>query len=77
MIYYYESLVGTFYIKENADTGKYDLTINDELYCSDYEPNALADNVYSQSTGYWDWDSLESIIGAPTDIHQWERLANN
>lgn len=36
---------------------------------------AAADDVYTQSTGYYEWDSqdIDSIIvDVPTDIHQWE-----
>lgn len=74
LTYYYNSPVGTFYIKLNVNTEKYDLLINDECYGSDYEPNSLANNVSCKSSGYDKWDSRKTNDYTPTDVYQWNQV---
>ena len=58
--------------------GKYHLFITDsdgstELYESMSSAVALADDVYMQSTGCDELDSLEDV-DIPTDIYEWEKI---
>ena len=69
LIYYFKSPVGTFKITPKA--GRYLLEINGDI-CGTY-PSAVAaaDDVFTQSTGCYEWDELDSPY-APSDITEWE-----
>lgn len=72
-IYQYRSPVGCFLIKPSAN-GCWELYFKDNLLGSYPSATAAADDVYMQATGYYDWDSLDSV-DIPTDISEWEVVA--
>jgi len=67
----YRSPVGTFWIRQNQ-SGHFTLGIGDEALGNYSSAIAAADDVFTKSTGHYDWDRLQSPDG-PTDIHEWER----
>ena len=50
--------------------GRYLLSINDEGLGSYHSPESAADDVYSCTTGYYDWDNQGSC-SEPTDLSEW------
>lgn len=69
-MWYYETSVGTFKIIQK-DFKKFELwidTIDLETYDS---PEAAADAVYKQTTGWDEWDTLETD-SKPEDISAWD-----
>jgi len=69
-IYLYRSPIGRFLIKLQTNN-RWDLWFKDDLLGSYHSAMAAADDVYMQSTGNYDCDSLDGI-DIPTDIHEWE-----
>ena len=69
-IYQYRSPIGCFLIKQKTN-GYWDLWLKDELLGSYKSATAAADDVYTQTTGDYNWDSLNDT-NIPTDIHEWE-----
>jgi len=77
--YVYKSPVGVFYIRYNPSLEKWDLGMDDNVFGYYLTTIAAADDVYCQSTGCYEWDSLDAKIitdKAPTDIYEWERIQN-
>ena len=69
-IYRYRSPIGHFRV-EPQDDGRWALWFKEEILGSYHSPVAAADDVYTQSTGDYDWDSLRGA-DIPTDIYEWE-----
>jgi hypothetical protein len=73
MWYHYKSLVGTFWIcPEPNNPSRYLLGIDDTALGSYHSSEAAADDVYTQSTGWSDWDMLDPVV-EPTDLSKWEK----
>lgn len=68
--YCYKSPIGVFIIKPQPD-GRWGLWFGDDLLGSYHSEIAAADDVYTQATGNYQWDS-SSWLDVPTDIHEWE-----
>lgn len=66
--------MGLMVIKYDSEYRKYRLIINDETYGLYDSAVAAADDVYTCTTGCNEWDSLDPVIDAPTDIHEWEKV---
>lgn len=78
-IYQYKALVGTFIIKPQSND-RWGLWLNDDLLGSYHSPIAAADDVYTQSTGDFDWDTYnifdtDILVDIPTDIYEWEMVS--
>lgn len=71
MTFYYRSHVGMMKIVPLRD-GRWALCINDEALGSYHSPDAAADDVYTQNTGHFGWDS-GPIPMTPLDLSDWER----
>jgi len=71
-IYQYISPIGRFVIKPQ-DNGRWGLWFSDDLLGSYQSAMAAADDVYTQATGNFGWDSLDGI-DIPTDIYEWEMV---
>lgn len=66
--------IGTFIIRsENNHPGWWRLWIDGYLLGEYPSPEAAADNVYKQSTGFKQWDSLSSV-SEPTDLSMWKKV---
>jgi hypothetical protein len=73
MVYYYRSRVGTFWIRpQSSNPGRVQLGVGDEILGSYHSPQAAADDVYTQHTGFDAWDSLPSVT-EPTDLSEWQK----
>ena len=70
-MFIFKSCVGTFWIKTYQ--GRYILGINDENLGSYYSATAAADDVFTHTTSYNPWDSLDGSVEGPTDIYEWNR----
>jgi hypothetical protein len=71
-IYQYKSPIGRFLI-QLQDDGRWGLWFKDNLLGSYHSAMSAADDVYTQTTGDDDWDTLEGV-DVPTDIQEWEVL---
>jgi hypothetical protein len=60
------------YIFRNA-SGRYSLKICGTVYGFYSSAVAAADDVYTFSTGCYEWDSLFKSANPPTDIYEWEK----
>ena len=70
----YNSPIGLMIIKFDTDSQGYLLIINNERYGLYRSALAAADEVYTHTTGCYEWDSLDcEVLDAPTDIYEWER----
>jgi len=72
-VYQYKSPIGRFLIKPQANS-RWGLWFKDDLLGSYHSAMAAADDVYMQTTGDYDWDSLDGVA-IPTDISEWEVIA--
>ena len=72
-IYQYRSLIGRVLIKPQAN-GRWGLWFKNDLLGSYHSAMAAADDVNTQATGDYDWDSLDGV-DIPTDISEWEMVA--
>jgi hypothetical protein len=72
MRYIYRSRVGVFYIMPDGE-GRWWLGVDGERLGSFHSPQAAADDMSGQHTGYHPWDSLPKI-SEPTDLSEWEKL---
>jgi len=68
--YCYKSPLGVFLIKRQS-SGCWGLWFKDNLLGSYHSEMAAGDDVYTQSTGDYDWDSFQNAE-IPTDIYEWE-----
>ena len=70
----YVSPVGIFVIQYDYNESKWSLGINNTVHGLYSTPIAAADDVFCQTTGYYEWDSFDTIkIITPTDVYQWEK----
>ena len=73
----YKSPIGKIKIIKESENIYY-IVFDDNYYGPYSSAVAAADDVYTFSTGYDDWDkhcdSLKYQLDVPTDIYQWERL---
>jgi sarcosine oxidase delta subunit len=75
--YKYKSPIGSFYIRYNPKTLKWELWFGDGMYGDFDNTIGAADNVYLHATGCYEWDKLDcKIDDVPTDIYEWERVPN-
>ena len=72
-MYMYNSPIGRLVIKRLPD-GKYGLFYADELWGRWSSPQAAADDVYTHTTGCYDWDKLDcQVEDVPSDLSEWKR----
>ena len=69
-MFYYESPVGLFTIAKDEDC--YILQLDDEILGRYNSPEAAADDVYTQHTGSFLWDSFDLPPAAPTGVNEWQ-----
>ena len=67
----YNSPIGPIYIR-NTTTG-FQLIYDNECYGNYSSAVAAADDVFTFSTGCYEWDSLSESVIPPTDICEWEK----
>ena len=71
-LYHYKTRVGTFWIAPQPNVpGRFWLGVDDEALGSYHSAEAAADDVYSQSTGYYEWDAIEEPVTSPCDLSDW------
>ncbi len=70
-MYYYESGVGTFWIRPHAEfPDRVRLGIGTTLLASFHTPAAAAETVHARRTGWAEWDSREDLP-VPSDLSDW------
>ncbi len=69
-MYVFKSSIGLFWIKQ-VPSG-WHLGIDNEILGTYQSAVAAADDVYVHVTGCYDWDKLDGIEDAPTDIYEWD-----
>lgn len=72
----YNCSLGKMKIKFDPNKRKYGLWLNDE--CGGYylDPNAAADDVYTQTSGIDDIDYLDDTDILPQDLGDWHKVSN-
>lgn len=70
-MFYYQSKVGLFTIQPFQDG--FGLFIDDDLLGVYSSAVAAADDVYTHTTGCFEWDSLDGKVTPPTDVYEWQR----
>lgn len=70
-VYQYKSPVGLFRILPHKD--RWALWLEDDVSGYYQSPVAAADDVYTQTTGFSEWDRLK-LDDIPTDLSEWEKL---
>ena len=74
MMWVYHSPIGDLIIKRWTN-GKYVLLYDNERYGFWASPQAVADEVYTHSTGCTEWDLLDcQVEDEPSDLSEWQRL---
>jgi len=73
-MYIYRSPVGTFSIKYH--NGKYQLWIKDMHLGSYNSAVSAADDVYTHTTGYYEWDCRPDLISDPSDLSEWQIVSH-
>lgn len=73
-MWHLKTRAGTFWVVakpvSDMDEHKYYLGVNDEELGVYDDLNKAAQDVYTQSTGFFKWD-CQSKVKAPSDISQW------
>jgi hypothetical protein len=73
-MWFHKSEAGTFWIRFVPRSRRtFVLGIDDQELGEYFSPEAAADDVYMQKTGYALWDSLQDVR-KPADIAEWKRL---
>jgi len=73
-MWFHKTEAGTFWIRfVPRGRGMFVLGIDDQELGSYFSPEAAADDVYLQKTGYDLWDSVQDVC-KPVDIAEWKRL---
>ncbi len=71
----YKSPIGVIRIVKSR-TGSFSIVINEDFYGTYPSAVAAADDVYTFSTGCFEWDKhcadIDYQIHVPTDIYQWD-----
>ncbi|MGN7471265.1 hypothetical protein [Brevibacillus sp. SAFN-007a] len=70
----FKSPVGLMKIYPDPHTRMFALAIGDTVYGHYPSAIAAADDVYTHSTGCFEWDELAGKVDAPTDIYEWNRV---
>jgi len=70
-MWFYKSPAGNMRIFRNS-SGKYSLQIRDTVYGTYSSADAAADDVYTFSTGCYEWDSLFYSVYPPSGLPEWE-----
>ena len=70
MFWSLETPVCTFAIRPYR--GKYALYVDDELLQTASSPDALADNVYTHTSEYYEWDVSDFDVDA--SLPEWSRM---
>lgn len=71
--YRYKTKVSTFYIKQKKDDPKlFQLWMEDEFLGGYSTPNLAAGDVYTHSTGFYNWDRSDRLSNTPHNISEWE-----
>ncbi len=69
-MYYYESPIGLFRIIQQDSNVL--LFFEDDLLGAYRSAVAAANDVYTHTTGLYDWDKLDGkLLDVPTDISEW------
>lgn len=73
-MYYYKSKIGILWIKPHpGHAGRWWLGYDDEALGSYASANSAAGDVYTHTTGLWEWDKLDGkLFDVPDDIREWE-----
>lgn len=67
----YQSTIGDIYIKLMPN-GLYSIIYNNTVYGSYQNPHLASGDVYTHTTGIYDWDSLDcEIFDVPSDLSEW------
>lgn len=62
-------------IQFDSSKNKFSLTINETVYGYYLTAVSAADDVYTHTTGCYDWDCLDGTLSTvPTDIYQWIQM---
>ena len=69
-MWYYKSSIGVIKIYFNAATNNYALSIDDEVYGFYASPNSAAGDVYTHTTGCYEWDVSEEL--SPETVNEWK-----
>jgi len=72
VVFIFRNPAGLFSIRPQQ--GRWGLWIGDELLGSYHRPEAAADDVYTQHTGWDAWDDKEPDGSEPTDLSEWQRV---
>lgn len=73
-MWFHKTEAGMFWIRFiPRGRGTFVLGIDDQELAEYFSPEAAADDVYMQKTGYALWDSLQEVR-KPADIAEWKRL---
>jgi hypothetical protein len=73
-MWFHKAEAGTFWIRfVPRGRGIFILGIDGRELGSYFSPEAAADDVYRQETGFTRWDSAEDMQ-VPTDLSEWKRL---
>jgi len=73
-MWYCETEIGVFWIRFDPRTrSRFLLGIGEEPLGWYYSPEAAADVVFLQKTGWSEWDSLQEI-SKPADLGSWTRI---
>ncbi|ARF67620.1 hypothetical protein B7C51_06920 [Paenibacillus larvae subsp. pulvifaciens] len=70
-MYAYKSPVGLMKIYIDRNVGRYALDINGIIVGHYLSAADAADDVYTQVTGYYDWDDLDGDVDPPSDLSEW------
>ena len=68
-MFYYKTRVGIFKIKPSNHG--YGLFFNGDCIGEYTSPQSAADDVFTHTTGVYEWDMLEGRINSPTDLSEW------
>lgn len=73
-MWYHQTEIGVFWIRFDPSTRtRFLLGIGDEPLGWYYSPEAAADDVFLQKTGWSEWDSLAAAT-KPNDLSEWVRM---
>ncbi len=74
-MYYFESVIGTFWIKYDYNNPEwYYLGIDDTIIGSYRSILCAAEDVRTHATGYAGWDELSRSVYSPESILEWQKL---
>lgn len=68
-MYYFRGPIGLFKIKPY--NGRYQLWFNGDIVGVYNSAVAAADDVYTHTTGCYEWDDLDGRVTPPSDLSEW------